>query len=134
MDKTTATRTRTKKGDTSHFTCEAGELPVVGNRHKHARQNTPAKKTLRRVMAWLDARNNREIKIDWVWSATNSWDRSGVFVVYEDGVEVLRRYFQRGRLDTPAQDLASVHSGSWKHLAMESMIEALEARGDADVH
>ena len=113
-----------------HITGDKFELPIAHNKFLHARANTPAKKTIRRIQAWLDEKKNREIKIEWCWSSLKMMSRIGILIAYDDGIEVARRFYQVGNLRLPHPLWHKVYSGSWKHAALDSLAEALDGNVD----
>lgn len=87
-----------------------------------ARLNTPAKLTIRRARAWLDASKNRELVVEWYWQKRN---RAGVWVAYENGVRLAYEAYEGGRGTLPSSDLESLNSGSNRHRALDRLLDKL---------
>ena len=96
--------------------------------YKEARMNTPAKKVIKRVEAWLDAEKNREIRIAWRWSQVNRYDRMGVIIASENGEDLVSKCYSNGDMRLPNPDFRRTNSNGHRQFALEAMMDELEAR------
>lgn len=94
--------------------------------YRQARENTEAKKIVRRVDAWIANSKNREVLVKWKWNQVNRFDRMGVFVAMDNGEEVLTKYYQNGDMRLPNPDFHKTNSGGHRLRALEMLVSELE--------
>lgn len=101
------------------------------SKYQEDRDNTPAKKTIRRVDAWLENGKNRSIRIGWRWNQVNRFDRMGVIIASENGEDLVSKCYQNGDMRIPNEDFHKTNSGSHRHNALDALVCELE-RIDAE--
>lgn len=94
--------------------------------YNEARMNTPAKQVVRRIERWLDDGKNREVRIGWKWNKINRFDRMGVIIASENGIDLVTKYYQNGDMRFPNPDFRRTNSHGHRHYALESMARDLE--------